>query len=128
MPYIAIKGFPKDDETVRKVAERINATLLELWGCRQEHINISYDAVPPEEWDERIERGEIARNRDKMLMLGGEWTSREKSPANVHAMHMLQEQMKGQTTAAGLTSEDDVAEWITQSRREENTESSARRT
>ena len=41
MPYIAIKGFPKDDETVRKVAERINATLLELWGCRQEHINIS---------------------------------------------------------------------------------------
>ena len=23
MPYIAIKGFPKDDETMRKVAERI---------------------------------------------------------------------------------------------------------
>ena len=128
MPYIAIKGFPKDDETVRKVAERINETLLELWGCRQEHINISYEAVPPEEWDERIERGEIARNRDKMLMLGGEWTSREKSPANAHAMHMLQEQMKGQAAAAGLTSEDDVAEWITQSRREENAESSARQT
>ena len=51
MPYIAIKGFPKDDETMRKVAERINATLLELWGCQQEHINISYEAVPPEEWD-----------------------------------------------------------------------------
>ena len=77
MPYIAIKGFPKDDETVRKVAERINATLLELWGCRQEHINISYEAVPPEKWDERIERGEIARNKGKMLMLGGEWTSGE---------------------------------------------------
>ena len=84
MPYIAIKGFPKDDETVRKVAERINATLLELWGCRQEHINISYEAVPPEEWDERIERGEIARNRDKMLMLGGEWTSREKTLTILH--------------------------------------------
>ena len=53
--------------------ERINAALLELWGCRQEHINISYEAVPPEEWDERIERGEIARNRDKMLICGGEW-------------------------------------------------------
>ena len=128
MPYIAIKGFPKDDETMRKVAERFNATLLELWGCRQEHINISYEAVPPEEWDERIERGEIARNKDKMLMFGGEWTSREKSPANAHAMHMLQEQMKGQAAAAGLTSEDDVAEWITQSRREENAESSARQT
>ena len=127
MPYIAIKGFPKDDETVRKVAERINATLMELWGYRQKHINISYEAVPPEEWDDRIERGEIARNRDKMLMLGGKWISREKSPTNAHAMHMLQEQMKGQTTAAGLTFEDDVAEWITQSRREENDESSAGR-
>ena len=128
MPYIAIKGFPKDDETIREVAERINAALLDLWGCRQEHINISYEAVPPEEWDERIERGEIARNRDKMLMLGGEWTSREKSPANAHAMHMLQEQMKGQAAAAGLTSEDDVAEWITQSRREGNAELPAGRT
>ena len=99
-----------------------------LTANRQEHINISYVAVPPEEWDERIERGEIARNRGKMLILGGEWTSREKSPANAHAMHMLQEQMKGQAAAAGLTSEDDVAEWITQSRREENAELSARQT
>ena len=128
MPYIAIKGFPKDDETIRKVAERINAALLDLWGCQQEHINISYEAVTPEEWDERIERGEIERNRDKMLMLGGKWISREKSPANAHAMHMLQEQMKGQAAAAGLTSEDDVAEWITQSRREENAELPAGRT
>ena len=46
MPYIAIKGFPKDDETIREVAER-------------------------------IKHGEIARNRDKMLILGGEWTSGE---------------------------------------------------
>ena len=128
MPYIAIKGFPKDDETLRKVAERINAALLDLWGCQQEYINISYEAVPPEEWDERIERGEIAQNRDKMLMHSGEWTSREKTPANAHAMHMLQEQMKGQAAAAGLTSEDDVAEWITQFRREKNAESSARQT
>ena len=120
MPYIAIKGFPKDDETVRKVAERINATLMELWGYRQKHINISYEAIPPEVWDERIERGEIARNKDKMLMLGGEWTSGEKTPANAHAMHMLQEQMKGQAVTAGLKSEDEVAEWITQSSREEN--------
>lgn len=68
---------PKEEKTVRKVAERINATLMELWGCRQKHINISYEAIPPEEWDERIERGEIAQNKDKMLMLGGEWTSGE---------------------------------------------------
>ena len=84
MPYIAIKGFPKDDETVRKVAERINAVLLDLWGCRQEHINISYEAVPPEEWDECIEHGEIVQNWDKMLILGGKWTSREKKLTILH--------------------------------------------
>ena len=48
MPYIAIKGYPKDEETVRKVAERINETLLELWGCPQAAINISYEASTPE--------------------------------------------------------------------------------
>ena len=105
---------------MRRVAERFNETLLDLWGCRQEHINISYEAVPPEEWDERIEHGEIARNRDKMLILGGKWTSRESKPDNAYAMQTLQEQMKGQAAAAELKSEDDVAEWITQSRREEN--------
>ena len=57
MPYIAIKGFSKNNETIREVAERINATLLELWGYRQEDINTSYEAVPPEEWDECIKRG-----------------------------------------------------------------------
>ena len=33
MPYIAIKGFPKDNETMRKVAKRINAALLDLWAA-----------------------------------------------------------------------------------------------
>ena len=41
MPNIAIKGFLKDDETIRRVAEYINATLLELWGCRQESTSSS---------------------------------------------------------------------------------------
>ena len=72
MPYIAIKGFPKDDETIHEVAERINAVLLDLWGCQQEHINISYEAVSPEEWDERIERGEISANASKMLIRSGQ--------------------------------------------------------
>ena len=40
----------------------------------------------------------------------------------VYAMRNLQEQMKGQAAKAGFASEDDVAEWITQSRREENME------
>ena len=40
----------------------------------------------------------------------------------IYAMQKFQEQMKGQAAQAGLSSEEDVAEWITQSRREENDE------
>ncbi len=40
----------------------------------------------------------------------------------IYAMQKFQEQMSGEAAKAGFSSEDDVAEWITQSRREENAE------
>ncbi|EOS37929.1 AbrB/MazE/SpoVT family DNA-binding domain-containing protein [Lachnospiraceae bacterium] len=40
----------------------------------------------------------------------------------VYALMRLQEQMKGEAEKAGFQSEDDIAEWITDSRREENTQ------
>ena len=40
----------------------------------------------------------------------------------VYAMQKFQEQMKGAAEKAGFASEDDVADWITDSRREENAE------
>ncbi len=39
----------------------------------------------------------------------------------VYALMKFQEQMGGEAEKTGLMSEDDVAEWITASRREENT-------
>ena len=39
-----------------------------------------------------------------------------------YAMQKFQEQMKGEAGKAGFASEDDVADWITDSRREENAE------
>ena len=71
MPYIAIKGYPKDDETKKKVVERINAAFLELWGCPQEAINISVEEVPPAEWEALVERGEIEQKSDKMFIRAG---------------------------------------------------------
>ena len=71
MPYIAIKGYPKDEETKKKVVERINAAFLELWGCPQEAINISVEEVPPAEWEARVERGEIESKADKMFIRAG---------------------------------------------------------
>lgn len=40
----------------------------------------------------------------------------------VYALTRLQEQMKDQGEKAGLFTEEDVAEWVTQSRREDNAE------
>ena len=40
----------------------------------------------------------------------------------VYAMQKFQEQMKSQAEKAGFASEEDVADWITNTRREENAE------
>ncbi len=40
----------------------------------------------------------------------------------VYAMQKFQEQMRGHADLAGFASEEDAANWITNSRREENTE------
>lgn len=38
----------------------------------------------------------------------------------VYALKRLQNQMKGEAAKAGFLSEDDIAEWITKARREDN--------
>ena len=38
----------------------------------------------------------------------------------VYALKRFQKQMKGEAKKAGFMSEDDIAEWITKSRREKN--------
>ena len=40
----------------------------------------------------------------------------------IYALQRFQEQMKGEAEKAGLFSEEDIAEWITQSRREDAAE------
>lgn len=40
----------------------------------------------------------------------------------IYAMQKFQQQMKGEAERVGFMSEEDVSEWITESRREENAE------
>ena len=40
----------------------------------------------------------------------------------IYAMKKFQKQMKGEAEKAGFTSEEDIADWITNTRREENAE------
>lgn len=42
------------------------------------------------------------------------------SDSAVYALKHFQKQMKGEAKKAGFMSEDDIAEWITKARREDN--------
>ncbi len=70
MPYIKIKCYPKDEETKKKVVERINDTFLEFWGCPAEAISISLEEVDPACWDEVV-KSEIEPEADKMYIMSG---------------------------------------------------------
>ena len=72
MPYIAIKSFPKDEETKNRVVEEINKIFLEEWGCPQQAITISVEDIDPSKWDEAVVKTEIEPNMDKMKILSGE--------------------------------------------------------
>ena len=72
MPYIAIKGKPKTPEIRKKLVERINQALLEIWGCPQEAISISLEEIDPDRWEETVVKKEIEPNAEKMYILKGE--------------------------------------------------------
>ena len=72
MPYIAVKAYPKDEETKRKVAEEINQVFLKYWECPPQAISISMEEVEPAEWETKVRTPEILPRVDKMLILDGE--------------------------------------------------------
>lgn len=74
MPYIAIKAYPKDEETKKRVAEKINQVFLEEWGCPQEAISLSIEEFTPEDWEINVRQAEVLTNKDSMLILEGKKT------------------------------------------------------
>ncbi len=72
MPYIAIKAYPKDEETKKKVVLEINEIFLKYWGCPPEAISVSMENFLPEEWEEKVVKPEIEKKADKMMILSGE--------------------------------------------------------
>lgn len=71
MPYIAIKGYPKDEETKKKVVDQINDIFVREWGCSPEAISISVEEVDPSVWEETVVKGEIEKKKDNMFILSG---------------------------------------------------------
>lgn len=72
MPYIAIKAFPKDEETKKKVVNKINQIFLEEWGCPQEALTISLEEISPDDWNEKVLKPEIEPKKDSMMILDGQ--------------------------------------------------------
>ena len=72
MPYIAIKAFPKDAETKKKVVDQINEIFLKTWGCPQEAITVSLEEIEPADWNDQVKRAEIDPKTGKMMILDGE--------------------------------------------------------
>ena len=72
MPYIAIKTFPKDEETKKKVVEQINQLFLNEWGCPPQAITISVEEISPADWEEVVAKPEIEPNQDHMMILSGQ--------------------------------------------------------
>ena len=72
MPYVAIKAYPKDEETKKKLVEKINEVFLEVWGCSQQALTISLEEIDPSDWNEQVVKTQIEPNKDKMMLLSGE--------------------------------------------------------
>lgn len=72
MPYVAVKSYPKDEETRKKIVEGINQVLLDAVGCPPEAITISVEEITPEDWKAKVRDPEIEPNADKMMILDGE--------------------------------------------------------
>ena len=43
MPYIAIKAYPRDMETKKALARKVNEAVLEVLGCKPEAVTISFE-------------------------------------------------------------------------------------
>ena len=82
MPYIAIKAYPKDEETKKRVVEQIQEIFVKTWGCPAPAITISIEEFPPEDFDKKVREPEILPKLDKMMILDGEKSisSNEKGP------------------------------------------------
>ena len=72
MPYIKMKCWPKDEAVKKEFVEKLNALLLETWGCAQKGVSISIEEVAKEDWEEQVVQKEILPNIDKMMIVSGE--------------------------------------------------------
>ena len=72
MPYIAIKSYPKDEAVKKALVEKINRDIIEIVGCPEHAVTISYEEILPENWQETVVKAEIEPKAEKVMILSGE--------------------------------------------------------
>ena len=60
MPYVAVKMYPKDEETRKKLAEKLCETVMEVTGCPAEAVTVSLEEVAPEDWVATVKEPETS--------------------------------------------------------------------
>ena len=71
MPYIAIKAYPRDMETKKALARKVNEAVLEVLGCKPEAVTISFEDIPKDECEELGRKPVIEPYLDKMMIVSG---------------------------------------------------------
>ena len=72
MPYVAIKSYPKDEETKRKLVEKINEAVMEVCGVPQQAVTITYEEFTKEEWPDKVVKAQVEPIADKLYINKGE--------------------------------------------------------
>ncbi len=72
MPYIAIKSYPKDEETKKRFVDKVYEDMKEILGVPDRAITISYEFIEPEKWQETVVKKEVEPRMDSVMVLSGE--------------------------------------------------------
>jgi len=73
MPYVAVKMWPKDDDTRKKLAEKISQAVQDAVGCPPQAVTVSIEEIAQEKWVETV-GPELEAKQDKMYIVKGEKT------------------------------------------------------
>ena len=71
MPYIAVKMWPKDPEVKKKFAENLIKATVEAVGCPPQAVTVSMEEIDPSDWEEKVVKGEIESNKDRLTIIKG---------------------------------------------------------
>jgi 4-oxalocrotonate tautomerase len=66
MPHVSIKHFPAElsEEQQRELVDSVTGAVRRAFGCDEGVISVAIEAVPEQDWDERVYQPEIIGRRD----------------------------------------------------------------